>query len=105
MTAGEKDALRVAVSACWNVGSLSTEALATTVTLGVSMDPSGMPNPGSIRMVDYAGGSEGAARQAFEAARRAILRCAQAGYPLPPEKYDQWQTIEMVFDPSGMRMR
>jgi hypothetical protein len=27
MTDGEKDALRVAVQQCWNVGSLSTDAL------------------------------------------------------------------------------
>ncbi len=105
MTQGEKDAMRVAVSACWNVGSLSTEAGATVVTVTVTMDQGGKPNPGSIRMTDWQGGTEAAARQAFEAARRGILRCAKDGYPLPADKYDQWQTIEMVFDPSGMRLR
>ena len=36
MTAGEKDALRVAVNACWNVGALSMEALRTTITAHLS---------------------------------------------------------------------
>src|SRR5690606_21250750 len=44
LTGGEKDALVVAVKACWNVGALSTDALNTIVTVGVSMDPGGMPN-------------------------------------------------------------
>ena len=105
MTQGEKDTMRVAVSACWNVGSLSSEAGATIVTVAVSMDQSGKPNPGSIRMIDYQNGTEAAARQAFEAARRGILRCAKDGYPLPADKFDQWENIEMVFDPSGMRLR
>jgi hypothetical protein len=41
----------------------------------------------------------------FEVARRAIIRCGKGGYPLPPEKYAQWKELELVFDPSGMRLR
>ena len=44
-------------------------------------------------------------RQAFEAARRAIIRCGSRGFPLPAEKYDQWREVEMVFNPEGMRMK
>jgi len=76
MTAGEKDALRVAVNACWNVGALSMEALRTTVTVGFSVGQDGVPDAGSIALVDAAGGSDTATRQAYEAARRAIIsRC------------------------------
>lgn len=105
MTGGEKDALVIAVKQCWNVGALSTDALSTVVTVGVSMDPSGMPVNNSIRMIGYEGGSEAAAKQAYEAGRRAIIRCARTGYPLPPEKYEQWREVEIVFDPSKMRMK
>ena len=105
MTAGEKDALRVAVNACWNVGALSMEALRTTVTVGFSVGQDGVPDAGSITLVDSAGGSDTATRQAYEAARRAIIRCGARGFPLPPEKYEQWKNIEIVFDPNGMRMR
>lgn len=105
LTGSEKDALRVSVGKCWNVGSLSTDALATTVVVAVDMEQSGKPVTGSIKMVSFSGGSERGARQAFEAARRAIIRCGARGFPLPVEKYGEWRDIEMVFNPEGMQFR
>ncbi|MFC6688367.1 energy transducer TonB [Jhaorihella thermophila] len=105
LTAGEKDALRVAVSNCWNVGSLSTEALRTTVVVSVRMNRDGRPDAGSIRMLSSTGGSQAAAQQAFGAARRAIIRCGANGYKLPPDKYDRWRDIEMTFNPERMRIK
>lgn len=105
LTAGEKDALRVSVSNCWNVGSLSSEALRTTVVVGVTLAQDGKPDVGSIRMLSSEGGSQTAAKQAFEAARRAIIRCGARGYKLPPEKYAQWRDIEMTFNPERMRIK
>lgn len=105
LTSGEKDALRVAVSRCWNVGSLSSAALATTVVVGVQMSEDGKPDIGSIRMVSSENGSPEAAKQAFEAARRAIIRCGSSGFDLPVEKYDHWRDIEMTFNPERMRIR
>jgi hypothetical protein len=105
MTGSEKDAMRVAVSTCWNVGSLSSAALETEVTLGLTVAQNGVPDAGSIRMLGFTGGTEAGAQQAYEAARRAIIRCGARGFPLPPEKYDQWRELELTFDPSGMRMR
>ncbi|VVT11129.1 Energy transducer TonB [Roseovarius sp. EC-HK134] len=105
LTSGEKDALRVAVQQCWNVGSLSTEALGTTVVVSVRMGEDGRPDNGSIRMDSFSGGGDAAARQAFEAARRAIIRCGANGFNLPPAKYDQWRDIEMTFNPESMRIK
>ncbi|MCB2128833.1 MAG: hypothetical protein KDE03_07080 [Rhodobacteraceae bacterium] len=105
MTGGEKDALVIAVKQCWNVGALSTDALKTIVTIGVSMDPSGKPISSSIQLLGSEGGNDASVRQAFEAGRRAIIRCGQNGFPLPPEKYDQWQDVEIVFNPEKMRMK
>ena len=105
LTGGERDALRLAVSSCWNVGSLSTDALGTTVVVGVSMTENGKPVTSSIQLVSSAGGSTGAAKQAFEAARRAIIRCGDRGFPLPVEKFSQWRDIEMTFNPEGMQFR
>lgn len=105
MTGGERDAMRVAVQQCWNVGSLSSDALNTTVVVFVSVGQDGVPDAGSIRMIDASGGTDAGARGAFEAARRAIIRCGARGFPLPPEKYDQWREMELVFNPDGMRMR
>ena len=105
LTSGEKDKLRIAVEQCWNVGSLSSDALRTTVTLYVLMNEDGTPDNGTIRMLGFDGGSEAAARQAYEAARRAVIRCGSRGFDLPAEKYGQWREIEMVFNPENMRIR
>lgn len=105
LTAGEKDGLRVAVQECWNVGSLSSDALATTVVVAVSMTEDGKPVTNSIKMLSSQGGSDTAARQAFEAARRAIIRCGARGYDLPVEKYATWREIEMTFNPERMRIK
>jgi len=105
LSRGEKDALRVSVSRCWNVGSLSTEALDVTVVVGVSMAQNGKPEQSSIRLLSSSGGSDGAAQKAFQTARRAIIRCGAAGYDLPAEKYGQWRNIEMTFNPERMRIK
>lgn len=105
LTGGEKEGLRVAVQKCWNVGSLSSEAISTTVVVAVAMGRDGRPDTGSIKMLSFSGGSDGAAGQAFAAARRAIIRCGAKGYDLPVEKYSQWQDIEMTFNPEKMRIK
>ncbi|MGI3170529.1 energy transducer TonB [Pseudooceanicola sp. C21-150M6] len=105
LTTGEKDALRVAVSACWNTGSLSTDALRTSVVVGVEMNENATPRIETIRMISSSGGSNQAAQQAFEAARRAIIRCGAKGFGLPVDKFGQWRDIEMTFDPENMRIK
>lgn len=105
MSASEVEGLRIAINKCWNVGALSTEALNTVVTLRVEMKEDGKPDYGSITMTDYSGGSAEAAQRAFEAGRSAITRCGKNGFGLDPAKYGQWDVLNLVFDPSGMRMR
>ncbi|WP_292291143.1 energy transducer TonB [Marivita sp.] len=105
LTAGEKDALRVAVQNCWNVGSLSSEALRTTVVVSVTMSEDSRPVTSSIEMLSASGGSGSAAKQAYEAARRAIIRCGASGFNLPKDKYDHWRDIEMTFNPERMRIK
>ncbi len=95
----------VDVKACWNVGALSSEALRTTVTVRFDMEQNGKPVVGSIELVGQEGGSEAAAKQAYEAARRAIVRCGSDGFPLPAEKYGWWKQVEIVFNPTKMRMK
>lgn len=104
MTTGERDALRLAVQSCWVV-DVGSEAANVTVVVGMSMSPEGRVVDGSLRMIEASGGSDTAIRTAFQSARRAVLRCQRDGYDLPAEKYAQWQEIEMVFNPSDMRIR
>ncbi len=105
MSNGEKDALRVAIKQCWNLGTVSSEAMRTTVTVFVALAQDGTPDLGSLRMIGSEGGSAASADKMFEVARRAIARCGNQGFPLPPEKYETWKELELVFDPNGMRLR
>ena len=103
MTGAEQDAFRVAVQQCWNV-DVGSEAARVTLTVAFDLDPQGRVQ-GDVRRISGQGGSDGAIEAAFQAARRAILRCQRDGYVLPADKYEQWKEVEMTFDPSGMRMR
>jgi hypothetical protein len=105
MTSGERDSLRVSIQQCWNVGSLSSEALRTTVVVGVSMTEDGRPLAESIRLLEYSGGKAEAAAETYESARKAIIRCGGNGYNLPQQKYIEWQDLEMTFNPENMRIR
>lgn len=105
LTSAQRDGFRLAVGGCWNVGSLSSEALQTTIMVGFAMNRDGTPVVDSIRLLDVVSGSDTGARQAFDAARRAIIRCGRSGYDLPDDSYDYWREVEAVFNPEGMRLR
>jgi len=104
MSSGEKDALRLAVQACWVVDPGARWAQ-TTVTVAMNMTQDGKVVGSSLRMIASEGGDASTADAAFGAARRAILLCQKDGFPLPAEKYGQWQEIEMTFNPERMRIR
>ena len=103
MTGGEKDAFRLAVNACWHVDP-GAEWARVAVTVGFSLGQDGRV-VGDVRMISASGGNDAQTATAFQAARRAILRCQRSGYKLPPEKYQSWQNMEMTFDASDMRLR
>ena len=105
LTRQEKDSLRISVSRCWNKNSLSRESMDVTVTVLFNMLENGYPENESIKMITSTGGSPAAVKIAYKSARRAILRCGSSGFDLPEEKYSQWKTIEMVFDPFRLSMR
>ena len=104
LTFGEKEALRVSVQQCWNV-DVGSQAANVVVTLGMSLDRDARVVGGSLRLLSAQGGDARAQNAAFEAARRAVLRCQRGGFDLPIEKYDHWRDIEMTFNPEKMRRR
>lgn len=110
MTAGEKDGVRVAINSCWNIGSLSSAAQRVKLVMRVEMNEDGTPIGSSIEMTGFEGGDEAAAQQAFEAAKRAVVRGVKGcggkpGYQLDPAKYGEWNVMNLTFDASGMRLR
>jgi len=102
LTNGERESLRVAVAACWNVGALSTEALQTVIVVSLRMNQNGTPIVGSMSLDSWTGGSDASAKRVYQQARSAIVRCGSNGFKLPAEKFSQWQNIEMTFDPRKM---
>lgn len=102
LSGAETDGLRRAISSCWNLGASSSEAMRTTVVVGVTMKRDGTAE--AVRLISSDAASDSATAVAFDAARRAILRCV-ANADLPAAKYDSWSEIEMVFNPDGMRLR
>lgn len=103
LTGAEIEGLRLAVKDCWNVGSMSTDAMKVTVVVGVSLGADGKPEGQSLRLISSNGGSGTAITQAYETARRAIIRCGAKGFDLPAEKYDHWRDVEITFNPEKMR--
>ncbi|SHI89402.1 hypothetical protein SAMN04488012_103233 [Palleronia salina] len=106
LTDGEKEAFRLSVRQCWIVDT-GSEAANVTVSIRFGLNRDGSVQADTLRQTGASGGSDAAIRSAFDAGRRAILRCAaqQGGYKLPPEKYGQWQEVEVTFNPEGMRLR
>jgi hypothetical protein len=107
MTQGERDAFKLAVNACWIV-DVGSQAADVKVVVGFDMQPDGTVVSSSLRLLSSEGGSGIAVETAYEAARRAILRCQiQNGgsYDLPEDKYEQWKRVEMTFNPEDMRLR
>ncbi len=101
LTGAERDSLKLAVESCWNVpaGLPNAETLVVTVAFELSVDGSVVGDTRNVVPATL----EGPYVQAYEAARRAILRCQP--YSMPPEKYDSWRRVEIEFDPQNMVRR
>lgn len=104
LTAAELQGLQLQMH-CWNVGSLSTDALATKIVVAVELTRDARPVPSSIQLVEVLEGSQSGADQAFEAAKRGILECGASGFDLPDEKFPLWRRLELVFNPESMRAK
>ncbi|RJE80636.1 hypothetical protein [Paracoccus sp. JM45] len=102
MSFSEREGLRFAIQNCWNVGALSVEASRMTVSVGFSLTPQGVPEQNSFRIVDFDGGSDAGAQQAYDVARRAILMCGGSGFDLPASKYGRWRDVVVKFRPDGI---
>ncbi|MCF2906390.1 cell envelope biogenesis protein TolA [Octadecabacter sp. CECT 8868] len=97
------------IGSCWTLGAVSTAAMSTIVTVRFSMDAGGILDTGSIRMTAFAGGSETDAAVIFRASKSALVRCRTYGgrtsYDVPQEQFQTRRDLQLVFDPSEMRLR
>lgn len=102
MTGTEKGALVLAVTQCWNPPIGVQNAGDLKVTLLVELNAQGKLI-GAPKLISTSGNPEGLVKQAYEAGRRALLRCGP--YNLPKDKYEQWRQIEVTFNPQNMVVR
>ena len=105
LTSNELGVLMTHIGECWNFSMLSLDAQDMVISVEVRLDRAGVPLPDSLQLVDWRGGPEAAAQNAFDVASRAIRACGEAGLDLPPEKYDRWKRLILDFDPRLMAAR
>jgi len=104
LTGGEMGNISSAIARKWNLGASSTDTLRTMVVIRVSFAPDGRPT--GFELIEENGPTQTAVDQLYQTAQRAVNRAyADGGLPLPPEKYDTWQVLDLVFDANGMTMR
>jgi hypothetical protein len=103
LNAAEMNGLANAINRCWDLGAASTAALNVSITLLITLDQSSRPI--DVELLDSTGDTPAAIDTARRAAITAVRDCGREGLGLPPEKYETWKQIEVVFDPRGANLR
>lgn len=87
------------VKKCWVIdrGSMAAEL---SVLVGVSFKPDGKVEPNSVKLLQSSSQNSNLTNVAYQAARRAILRCQKGGYDLPATYYSAWRKMEILFSPN-----
>ncbi|WP_146227463.1 hypothetical protein [Pseudoroseicyclus aestuarii] len=101
-TAEEVSALVADVQPCWNI-DLGSAAGRIMITVAFDLDPEGRV-VGDVRLLKAPPSNEVVVESAFQAARRAVLRCQGAGYESISSGGES-RSVRLTFDPSGTRMR
>lgn len=101
LTMSEQDALRHQLSQCWNVLSGAKYAENLVVEVKVIVNPDRTINKAMI--LDRGRYNRGGAfRAAADAAMRALRNPRCSPLKLPPNKYEEWKTTIINFDPREM---
>ena len=101
LSLSEKGIVKAQIEGCWYFPAGAKYAEDLIVTLNLTMNPDR-----TVRRIDILNRSrmnyDSAFRAAAEAAERALSKPACKELKLPPEKYHEWQTIKLNFNPRGM---
>lgn len=101
MTISELDALRQQIAPCWNVPAGSKYAENLVVEVRAVMNPDGTVQRASI-LNQSRYNQDSHFRAAADAAIRALRNPRCQPLKLPAEKYNEWKTIVINFDPREM---
>jgi outer membrane biosynthesis protein TonB len=101
LSMSEQDALRQQLAGCWNImaGAMNAEDLAVEVRVVVNPDRT----VASAEIIDKARyNSDTFFRTMAESALRAVKNPRCSPLRLPPDKYNLWNKMTIVFDPKEM---
>ncbi|OYW57976.1 MAG: hypothetical protein B7Z31_08780, partial [Rhodobacterales bacterium 12-65-15] len=104
LSGSEMSNISSSIARKWNLGASSTDAMRTKVVVRVTFAPDGKPI--NFELIEADGPTQTAIDNIYRTARSAISRAhADGGLALPPEKYDTWRVLDLVFDANGMALR
>jgi len=97
----EIDLVRQQIRECWSLPAGAKEAQDLSIEIRMVMNSDGTVRQARI-MDQIRLRSDPFFRAAAESALRAVLNPRCNPLKLPPEKYQQWQNMTLIFDPSQM---
>ena len=100
LTTSELDVVKAQIEACWNVPAGARDAANLTPEFRVYMNQDGTVRSTQLLNAERMG--DQFFQAAEESANRALLNPRCQPLKLPPDKYDQWQTFTITFDPKDL---
>jgi hypothetical protein len=100
LTTSELDVVKAQLEACWNIPAGARDAQDLTPEFRVQMRRDGTVASTQLLNRDRMG--DPFFQAAAESANRALLNPRCQPLKLPPEKFDQWQTFTITFDPKDL---
>ena len=101
LSISEIDLVRQQIAACWNLPVGAKEAEDLAIEVWVAMNPDGTVREARIRDKGRME-SDPFFRSAAESALRAVLNPRCNPLRLPRQKYEQWKTMTLTFNPREM---
>ena len=99
LSQAERNAVVLSVERCWNPPAGVENAEDLRLVIGVDLNRDGTLASQPV-LISPSGTLSNLHIRAFDAARRAINRCAP--FSLPANKYETWKRFEMTFDPNEL---
>ncbi|HWI27959.1 MAG TPA: energy transducer TonB [Stellaceae bacterium] len=100
LTTSELDVVKQQIEQCWNVPAGARDAKDLTPEFRVYMNRDGTVQ--SATQLNPERNGDPYFQAAAEAAARALRNPSCQPLKLPPDKYDQWQTFTITFDPKDL---
>jgi hypothetical protein len=100
LTTSELDLVKQQIEACWNVPAGARDAKNLTPEFRVYMNPDGTVR--AATQLNPERNSDPFFQAAADSAMRALRNPRCQPLKLPPDKFDQWQTFTITFDPKDI---